>query len=270
MGCSGCYHDQRCLPELRARDDLSLVQGMSHGARAILEAHGCRTVQDLAVFHPDGARARGNLDATLVRRLRRAAQARLLGHPIVEERPRAERFDSAALVHVITDAFADRVLAIGVLQPASEDGAFSFELPRSVDEEWLAMKRLVAELPQRVPLLHFGETLPRWYEEHAFEREADPTLEVRLVDMQRRLRTAAVYPQPMFLLGDFVRVVLDRDPLRAGHAGAAASWATLPDRDERLRQKLHADLQDLAALKLAILDAVPTAAEPERELAAEE
>lgn len=263
-GCSGCHHDQRCLPALQAAGDLSLVAGMSHGARAILEAAGCRSVQDLATFHPDGARARGNLDATLVRRLRRAAQAHLLGKPLVEERPRAERLANAAIVHLLADPFANRVLAFGVLHPATEAGSFTCELPASAADEWDACKRLLAPLPRATTLLHFGEALPRWCEEHAFAREADPALEARFVDLQRRLRGAAVYPRAVFGLADLVRFGLGRDPLRAGHAGAAALWALAPDGAERLRAKLHADLVDLAALKAQILDAAATAvpAEP--------
>lgn len=256
-GCSGCYHDQRCLAELGRARDLSLVQGMSHGAKAILETAGCRTVDDLAAFHPDHARQRGNLDSTLVRRLRRAAQAHLLGKPLIEERPRGERLDPAALVHLLTDPYADRVLAIGVLFPACEDGKFAWERPRVAGDEWHALRALTAGLPQRAHLLHFGDALPRWYEERAFAREADPSLEARFVDLQKRLRGAAVYPRPVFGLADFVREGLGRDPLRAGHPGAAALWATLPDGDERLRSKLHSDLLDLAALKECILDAVP-------------
>ncbi|HEX5053317.1 MAG TPA: TM0106 family RecB-like putative nuclease [Planctomycetota bacterium] len=258
MGCANCYHDQRCLSEMQQKGDLSLVQGMSHGAQAILEAAGCRTVQDLAVWHPDGARARGNLDATLVRRLRRAAQAHLLGKPLVEERPRGERFDQAAIVHLLGDPFADRVLAFGVLHPATEEGAFTFGIAHSADEEWAVLKELLAPLGARTVLLHFGEALPRWYEEHAFAREADTVLEARFVDLGRRLRAAAVYPRAVFGLGDLVREGLGRDPLRAGHAGAAALWATLPDGELRLRDKLRADLEDLAALKAQILDAAPT------------
>jgi hypothetical protein len=231
---------------------------MSHGARAILEAAGCATVQELATFHPDGARARGNLDATLLRRLRRGALAHLLGKPIVEERPRAVRLDQAAIVHLLTDPFAERVLAIGVLHPAREDGAFTCELPASAGDEWDALKRLTAPLPRAAALLHFGEALPRWHEEHAFAREADPAIEARFVDLGKRLRGAAVYPRAVFGLADLVRLGLGRDPLRAGHAGAAALWMDLPDGPERLRAKLHADLQDLAALKSAILDGSPT------------
>lgn len=256
-GCSSCYHDQRCLPELTAKGDLSLVHGMSHGARAILEAAGCRTVQDLATFHPDGARSRGNLDPTLLRRLRRAAQAHLVGHPLVEERPHGERFERAAIVHLLSDAFADRVLAFGVLHPATAAGAFTCELPASAEQEWDALQRLLAPLPRGTPLLHFGETLPRWHEAHAFARAADTGIEARFADLHRRLRAAAAWPRPVFLLGDFVRHGLGRDPLRAGHAGAAAAWAAQPDGAERLRTKLREDLLDLAALKAQILDAAP-------------
>lgn len=259
MGCATCYHDHRCLPEMQKAQDLSLVAGMSHGARAILESLGCRTIADLAVFHPDGARQRGNLDATLLRRLRRAAQASLLGKPIVEERPRGERLDPAAIVHLLTDPYADRVLAFGLLFPATEAGRFTWQRPLGRAEEWQALRTLVADLPQRTVLLHFGEALPRWHEEHAFACEAEPALETRFVDLHKRLRAAAVYPRAVFGLHDLVRFGLLRDPVRAGHASAVAMWTTLPDAEQRLREKLRTDLLDLAALKAEILDAVPTA-----------
>ena len=255
MACGSCYHDRRCLPELRANGDLSLVQGMSHGARAILEEAGCSTVQDLATFQPEGARQRGNLDATLVRRLRRAAQAQLLGEALVDVRPRAERLEPAAIVHMLRDPFADRVLAFGVLHPAEEGGEMAFAMPASADEEWPAFRELTASLPQRATLLHFGEALRHWHEEHAFSREADPRMEARFVDLRKRLKAAAVYPGPVVLLADFVTLGLGRDPYRAGHPGAAAMWTDLPDARERLEAKLRVDLLDLAALKSGILDA---------------
>ena len=254
MGCDGCYHDERCLPELKARGDLSLVQGMSHGARAILEQMGCRTIEELAVFHPENARARGNLDATLLRRLRRAAQAYLLGKPVIEARPRGENLDRSAIVHMITDAFADRVLGFGMLHPATVDGKFTCVLPRSAEAEWQAFRELTAGFPPRSVLLHFGDGLRRWHEEHAFTRDADPSLEARFVDLQKRLKTAAIYPAPVIKLSDFVAHGLGRDPMRAGHANAAAMWMLEADGAARLEAKLRADLLDLAMLKAHILD----------------
>lgn len=256
-GCSGCYHDERCLAELTAAGDLSLVQGMSHGARAILEAVGCRSVQDLAAFHPEGARARGHLEPALIRRLRRGAQAHLAGRMLVEERPRVERHARAAIVHLLTDPYADRLLACGTLSPAVEDGAVRCELPATPADEWPALERLLSALPQEAAILHFGEALPRWLEAHALQGDVDHAFDGRLVDVQQRLLAAAVFPRAVFGLADMVREGLRRDPLRAGHAGAAAMWRALPDGDERLRRKLAADLRDLAALKAAILDAAP-------------
>jgi len=260
LGCSSCYHDHRCMPELAARGDLSLVQGMSKGARAILEASGCATVEDLATFHPDGPRARGNLDTALVRRLRKGAQAQLLGAPLVERRPTAENLDKAALVHALSDPFADRVLAFGVLFPATPAGAFTYALPREVGDEWRAFGELTDPLPARTPLLHFGEALHRWHERHAFSEAADPAIEGRFVDLQKRLRSAATYPAPVVLLQDFVQHGLGRDPHRDGHVSAAAMWCGEDGADERLVKKLNGDLLDMADLKAAILDADADAA----------
>jgi hypothetical protein len=190
----------------------------------------------------------------LMRRLRRAAQAHLAGSPVVEARPRAEKLDRSAIIHIVTDAFADRVLGFGMLHPATEDGKFTFVLPKSAAEEWPAFRELTAGFPPRSVLLHFGAGLRKWHEEHAFSRDADPSVEARFVDLQKRLKGAAIYPAPVILLPDFVEHGLDRDPLRGGHAGAAAMWALEDDGDARLEAKLRTDLLDLAALKAQILD----------------
>ncbi|MFO1076275.1 MAG: TM0106 family RecB-like putative nuclease [Planctomycetota bacterium] len=254
-GCATCYFNHRCLPELAARNDLSLVMGMSRGAAAILRELGVATVQDLATFHPEGARQRGNLDAALVRRLRRAAQAHLLGQPILEVRPPERALDDAAILHVLADPFADRVLALGTLYPAREDGQFEWQRVATAADEVPVLRTLIAALPRRTTLLHFGETLPRMYEKHAFARDADTSLEERFVDLGRRLRAAAIQPAPAFGLEDLVRLTLRRDPRRVGNANEAALWATQADGDAKMGAKLRGDLGDLAALVDALLRA---------------
>jgi predicted RecB family nuclease len=255
--CDGCHWNRRCLPELAAAQDLSLVQGMTLGARAILERLGCRTVADLATFAFEGGRARGQLDPTLLRRLRKAAQAALLGQPVLEPRPRTAALGEAALVHALTDPYGERVLCLGRLWPATAAGRFDCALPKDRGAEWPSLLGLLDGLPAGAPLLHFGEALPRWYEEQAFAREADVGLAARFVDLLPRLRGAALYPGPVFALADFVRHGLGRDPLRAGHPGAAALWATGADAAQKLVAKMRADLDDLVALKQRILDADP-------------
>ena len=261
LGCASCHWNHRCLPELEAAGDLSLVQGMTQGIRAILEGLGCRTVEDLAVFHPDGARARGRMDAALVRRLRRAAQATLLGAPVAEARPSSKSLDPAAILHLLTDPFADRVLLFATLLPAAESGQFSYRLPRSRDQEWAELSDLLTGLPGDCQLLHFGGDLPRWYEDHSFERESTAGWSTRFVDLQRRLRGAVLFPGPVFTLADFARRGLGVDPDRAGHAGAAAMWDLDSDREQKLVAKARADLQDLAQLKARFLDPEPAGRE---------
>ncbi len=257
-GCDTCHWHHRCLPELAKARDLSLVQGMSHGARAILEAHGCRTIDDLATFAFEAARAHHGLDAALLRRLRKAAQANALGRPMVEARSSKARLEAAAIVHMLTDPFADRVLLFAVQQPIGSAAGTRVALPRSRDEEWPALRQLLSDMPTRAPLLHFGTTLPRWYEDHAFGQEAEVGLSARFVDLQRRLHAAVLFPEPVFTLADLVRHGLGRDPLRAGHPGQAAMWLQEPGGDLRLVAKAQADLDDLAELKRQLLDTTPS------------
>ncbi|MEE9125708.1 MAG: hypothetical protein V3U11_01070, partial [Planctomycetota bacterium] len=40
VACGRCHWSELCLPELEARDDLSLLQGMTRGLRTVLERAG--------------------------------------------------------------------------------------------------------------------------------------------------------------------------------------------------------------------------------------
>jgi predicted RecB family nuclease len=256
-GCKSCRWNGRCLPQLEQDQDLSLVPEMTNGVRSILEGLGCETVDDLATFHPEGVRARGHLDSALFRRLRRAAQAVLLRKPILDRTPRGKPLEPMVLVAMLTDPYADRVLAFGALWPGDGDGEDRIEIriPEDREAEWREFHALLDGLPADGHVLHFGSGLTRWYERHAFAHEASVGIAARCVDLQRRLRSAAVYPAPTFWLEDYVRHGLDRDPDRAGHASAAALWLE-EDPDgvrERLQRKLTEDLRDLRALQLRFL-----------------
>ncbi|MCY2957728.1 MAG: TM0106 family RecB-like putative nuclease [Planctomycetota bacterium] len=255
--CDSCHWNHHCLPQLEQADDLSLVQGITHGSRTILEGLGCGTGRLLAAFASEGGRARGNLDSALFRRLRKAAVARQRGQPVIESRPRNAAIGAAAIVHVLMDPFADRVLCFGVLHPALPGGAIQCSVLGSHDEEWSVIQGMLNELPPHVPLLHFGEAFPNWYEEQSFTREAGLGMSSRFIDLAPRLRGAALYPGPVYGLADFVRHGLARDPMRAGHASAAALWSLASDGAQKLMAKVRADLHDLASLKQTILDAKP-------------
>ncbi len=262
LACEGCHWNHRCVPEMAARDDLSLVHGMTPGARDVLEALSVRTAADLATFEPHGERERGRLDATLLRRLRRAAQARVLGRPIPERQPRSKGLHPGALVHLLRDPYAESVLWLGVQGDLTDPAGVRDAFPDGPDDEWRCLQELVGSLSKDVHLLHFGPDLPRLHEAHAHQREDGCGLEARFVDVGRRLRHAALYPGPVPLLADLVRHGLSRDPHRLGHQSAAAMWPGEPDGRQRLRRKGRADLADLAELVRTFLPDDREAAQP--------
>jgi predicted RecB family nuclease len=251
--CESCHWSELCLPELQDRDDLSLVHGMTRGVRAVLERARVRTTAALAKASVDTLVRRTNLEPALLRRLRRAAEARRDGRPIREPRAGEKPLGPGAFVHLLTDPFEDRVLFLGALVPDDRGDGFHHACPVSREAEWPAFCELLARLPRHLALLHYGGALPRWFEEHSFGRVGAPALEHRFVDVARHVRGAAVFPAPVFDFADHVRYGLGLDPHRHGRAEGAALRASEPDGPGWLVQKGRADLDDLRVLARTLL-----------------
>ncbi len=242
--CGSCRWSDRCLPELERGDDLSLVQGMTDGLRRTLHAAGVANVGSLAQLAVERVARRTHVEPARLRRLARAAAARLAGEPLVERPGRVASLWPAAFVHVLTDPFEERLLYVGVRIGGGGDRVVD-ACPRSVGEEWDALCRVLAAVPRDANLVHYGAALPRWLDALGHGRARPPQVEGRLIDLARRLRGVAVWPGPVFGLAEHVRFGLGRDPHRVGRASAAALLAG----DEGwLCAKGAADLDDLAAL----------------------
>lgn len=245
--CTTCRWWPVCEEELASADDLSLLQGMTRGLRSVLEAAGFRNCAAVARSKPETVAKRTHLEPALLRRLKRAAQARQQGRPLFERRHVESSIAAGAVVHLLTDGFEDRVLYFGV---RTADGGVHEALPATASEELPAFQRLIDALPEDVALLHFGGALPHWLDGAAWNRPLAAPIEERFVDVARRLRGAAVYPAPVFGMDGYVRHGLGVDPHRFGQASAAAVWAADA---QRLRDKGRADLEDLARLCAEIL-----------------
>jgi hypothetical protein len=246
--CAGCRWSVACLAELERSEDLSLVAGMTRGVRRILEREGIARPAALADAALEPLARRTHLEPALLRRLQRGAQAHVARQPLPE--PRAPRAGGAAvLAHALFDAFAERVLWLGVLDLASGDLRDAQPAP---GDELRAFAGLLAGVPEQAAIWHHGEALPRWHAERA-RGAAALELERRFVDLAQRLRGAAVFPRPVFGLADHVRLGLGRDPHRHGDAGAAAAWSESGERD-RVAAKGRGDLADLAELARRYLE----------------
>ncbi len=252
--CQSCRWSEVCIPQLEALDDLSLLQGMTRGLRQMLEAGGITTCEAARGMPVELTARRTRLESTLLRRIKRAAEARHAGRPLREKRPAPAGDTEVAIVHMLRDAFAERVHYFGILYPATPDGEVFEALPPSPDAELPALLELVDRLPARTPLWHYGEAFPRWYEDAGWRRRESSELEAQFVDMARRLRGAAVYPGPVFGMHSHVAMALGVDPHRAGEAGGVGLWVGEADAASRLSEKGRSDLRDLAALKAAMID----------------
>ena len=245
--CSHCHWSGLCLPELEAKDDLSLVQGMTRGLRQVLEGQDFRTCASLGDMAVEPTARRSHLEPTLLRRLKQAAASRGVGRPLLQKHGGLDGgdYESGALVHMLVDHYAERVLLFGILYPADATGAFHSACPENREQELQVFLSLLECVPGGVPLLHYGEALPRWFTEAGHRHPATAQVEERFVNLKKRLRGAAVYPGPVFSLADHVRHVLGVDPHREGEAGAAARWVAEGHQD-RLTTKGRSDLLDLS------------------------
>jgi predicted RecB family nuclease len=254
--CLRCRWSELCGAELEHADDLSLVQGMTRGLRTLLERNGLKSCSQLRTMSVDRTARRTHVASPQLRRIQRAAQARAEGRPLLEKRAetRVEKrgeLPASALVHFLTDPFHRRVLYMGLLYPLGSGGKLTAAVPASREEEWPAFESLVRPLPPEVLLLHYGAVVTTWYEESV---RGGAIGRGRFVDLARQLRGAAVFPGPVFGLGDHVRLGLAEDPDRAGHAGAAPLWAGTPEGEAWLTEKGSSDLGDLARLHAKFLE----------------
>lgn len=248
--CSRCHWSELCLPALENQDDLSLIQGMTRGLRQVLEQQGFLTCKSLGKMAVEPTARSTHLEATLLRRLKKAAASRLEGKPLLQQDGGID-CESGALVHMLVDHYAERVLLFGILHPADTDGSFHSACPGNQDDELSAFLSLLERVPRNVPLLHYGEALPRWFTEAGRGHEATAQVEERFVNLRKRLRGAAIYPGPVFSMADHVRRVLDVDPHREGDADAAARWVS-EGQDRRLTTKAHSDLLDLSRVLMTL------------------
>ncbi|RMG44943.1 MAG: TM0106 family RecB-like putative nuclease [Acidobacteria bacterium] len=194
--CLRCRWRRRCLPEMEAAGDLSLVDGMTPTRRRVLRRHGVATVADLAAVDPREWREAGRpplgLEA-LVRQARALLSGRIrLGRPFDLPSPSpadrliwAERDplarERAVLVAWREASGREAVHVLGVAEAAAAAARDLFAWAES----------------SRGTLFHFGAETAAALEALAEERGVAPALQVALearrVDLRARLRRACAY-----------------------------------------------------------------------------
>lgn len=259
--CRRCHWSTMCADALAAKEDLSLIDGMTRGLRTTLEAVGVRRVGDLLGASVERLSRRAHLESALVRRLQLSARAFVEGAvvPVHDAADAARIGHNAACIHVLVDGFAERLLCVGACWQEAGRARREVRVPADAGAAWSAFQAVIAAVPASAPLLHWGGALPSWFQLASHEHLGDVDLHGRLIDVARRLRGVVTFPAPVFSLRDAVRCGLGVDPDRAGDADAAPLWLAAVDAYERLQAKMEQDLADLAELTARyLLAVVPT------------
>jgi len=259
--CRRCHWSLLCTEDLAKQEDLSLLDGMTRGLRATLEAAGVRRVRDLLRGSGERLSRRTHLEAALLRRLQLGARAfaEQTVLPTHDAADAAHIDPDAVCVHALIDAFAERLLCIGACWREAGRARREVRVPADGRATWQAVQEVMAAVPAGVPLLHWGPTLPSHCHLAGDAQLGDLELHGRWVDVARRLRGAVTFPAAVFDLRDAVRVGLGRDPNRAGDADAAPLWLEAEDGRELLAAKMGQDLDDLTDLVERYLTRAPSA-----------
>jgi len=200
-GCAGCRWRGACLPELIARDDLSLVDGMTRTRHRVLTRHGVDSVRALASLDPAAWRAAGRAPLGLDLLTRQAAALRdgrvTLTRPL--DLPALPA--GALLLHLERDPLAaDEVVlaawaecdARGAARPSAVRVLLTAEERAAAADELAA---LVARTPR--PLFHFGGAVAGAFDALGEAAGIDPVrqaaLALHLCDLAAVLRRAASF-----------------------------------------------------------------------------
>ncbi|MCU0224791.1 MAG: TM0106 family RecB-like putative nuclease [Acidobacteria bacterium] len=200
-GCAGCRWRGTCVPDLLARQDLSLVDGMTRTRRRLLVRHGVDSVPALAALDPAAWRAAGRPPLGLDLLTRQAAA--LLERRVALTRPLELPAlpAGALLLHLERDPLDADAVALAAWAPCDARGAAgpaAVRILRDAADRAAAAVELAALLDAAPrPLFHFGGAAPGALDALAEAAGLDPRrqagLAAHLCDLAAALRRAASF-----------------------------------------------------------------------------
>jgi predicted RecB family nuclease len=231
--CRRCRWAVTCLPEMLERGDLSLVDGMTHTRRRVLQAAGITTLPQLAGIDPRAWRREGR-PALGLEALVRQARALLSGQPEIHRGfALPEPREGDLLVHPERDPLdAERVVVLGwtaAATPAAPGPPRRVRVTLDpVDRRAAAAELFGRAEAARGTLYVYGAQAAAALLDLAEEIDLPPArqvaLEHRLVNLAAVLRrTAAYLPVRRYELDEVTEVLAGR-PLPAPQDGPAPAF----------------------------------------------
>ena len=199
--CGMCPWEEHCLEILRAKQDLSLLNGLSRGRKGALNGAGYFDLNDIANASPDAlAEVRGVGERTAHRMIMQASVL-LSNEPAFLSPPLLPRKDVELYLDMECQG-TQVIYLIGVLEVgpngAERYQAFVAERPEDEGAMWARFLDYLNALPEGITIYHYhsfeSTHLRKLAERHGLEEGLRVKLFDNLIDLHSVLKQSAVLP----------------------------------------------------------------------------
>jgi len=199
--CGMCPWHDHCLEILQARQDLSLLNGLSRGRKGALNRAGYENLRDIANASPEALCEVRGIGATTANRMTMQASVLLQNEPEFLSDPFLPQRKTELYLDMECQQGTQVIYLIGVLECSGGQEEFKPFVAESPEEEgqmWESFLNYLNSLPDDITIYHYhhfeSTHLRKLAERYGMKKEQEDKLFDNLIDLHSLLKQAAVLP----------------------------------------------------------------------------
>jgi predicted RecB family nuclease len=200
--CGMCPWEEHCLEILRAKQDLSLLNGLSRGRKGALNGAGYFDLSDIANASPDALSEVRGVGERTAQRMIMQASVLLQNEPRILSTPQFLRKEVELYLDMECSQGTQVIYLIGVLEVgrngAERYRAFLAERPEDEGAMWAEFLDYLDAVPEEITIYHYHDFesthLRKLAERHGLGERLRVKLFDNLIDLHAVLKQSAVLP----------------------------------------------------------------------------
>jgi len=200
--CGMCPWEEHCLEILQAKQDLSLLNGLSRGRKGALNGAGYATLSDIAQADPESLSEVRGVGERTAQRMVLQAEVLLQNEPRILATPELPQKEVELYLDMECQQGSQVIYLIGVLEVgqnrAERYRAFLAERPEDEGQMWAEFLDYLGSLPEDITIYHYhnfeSTNLRKLAERHGLGKGLRVKLFDNLVDLHSVLKQSTVLP----------------------------------------------------------------------------
>jgi predicted RecB family nuclease len=200
--CAMCPWEQHCLEIMKAKQDLSLLNGLSRGRKGALNGAGYRTLSDIAQANPEALSEVRGVGERTAQRMVLQAEVLLQNEPRILAIPELPRKEVELYLDLECQQGTQVIYLIGVLEVGQNGAeryqAFLAERPEDEGAMWAEFLDYLGALPEEITIYHYhnfeSTHLRKLAERHGLGEPLRVKLFDNLIDLHSVLKQSTVLP----------------------------------------------------------------------------